>query len=175
MNRYDCDTVRDLLPLLVRGELTAPAETHARDHVSSCPECRDEAALVRMIQVTLDPLPAGLEARVLTAVRQAAAGGQAGSGIATDPPRLAVAPRRWSPGRLAMAATVAATLIGGALVVERFGSPWSDTPATSGDFDVTAISLLSWVASDDPMLHSGTALQELTVDELELLLAELDS
>lgn len=172
MNGNDCDTVRDLLPLLGHDELRPRDEAWAQEHLTLCADCREEAGLVHMIQSTLDPLPAGLEARVLAAVRDAAAArhAEAVSG------GLTARRRRVTTGRLARAATLAAAVIGGALVVERVGGPWSEAARGNGsDFDVPATSLLSWAAADDAMLHGGMALDELTVEELELLIEELES
>ena len=65
MNRYDCDTMRDLLPAFVRGELL-PHETACADyHLRGCADCREEQALVALMQDVLAPVPAGLEARVV--------------------------------------------------------------------------------------------------------------
>jgi hypothetical protein len=157
MNGYDCDAVRDLLPAIVRDDGGAGAAA-AREHLARCASCRAEAAVVRMVQDALEPVPPGLEERVLSAVR------------------VAATPRRRSPARLAMAATLAAAVLGGALIVERFGTPWTAErdDLLLAEFDASAASLLGWVGGEDPLLHSGASLEELTVEELELLLAELE-
>lgn len=155
MNGYDCDAVRDLLPAIVRDERGA-GDHAAREHLASCDACRAEAAVVRMVQDALEPVPPGLEERVLRAVR------------------VAGAPRRRSPARLAMAATLAAAVLGGALIAERFGTPWSAERDELAEFDVSAASLIGWVDGEDPLLHGGASLEELTVDELELLLTEME-
>lgn len=153
----DCEAVRDVLPALARGALPPQEASAAEQHLRLCGECREEAALVRLIQESCEPLPARLETRVLTAVR-----------------RAPVRPRRWTPVRVALAASVAAALFAGALL-----SRYLDTPAASElagllDADFEAASMLG-LAHDDALLHSGTSLQELTVEELEILLAELES
>jgi anti-sigma factor RsiW len=193
MNRYDCETMRDVLPAFVRGELLPLARSAARQHLDACDECRAEADVVIMIQSTLDPVPDGLEARVLQAVRAVPTESMAHAapaaraipaahawGALTRPGRTVATAKRWAavriaPARLAMAATLAAAVLGGSLVVERFGAPWA-RDAASVDAEWGPGSLLSWVAMDDDlMLHSGVALQELSVEELELLLEELES
>src|SRR5690606_32290905 len=100
MNPYDCEAIRDLLPSLTRGEMLPHEETLAELHLETCAPCREEAAIVRLLQSTLAPVPDGLETRVLAAVRR----------------------RSWlrgRPARLAMAATLAAAVIGGSLVYDR--------------------------------------------------------
>ena len=157
MNRYDCDTMRDLLPAFVRGELLPHETACAEYHLQTCAECRDEQALVTLMQDVLVPVPAGLEARVVMAVRANAG----------------VAPRRWMPAGLAMAATLAAAVLGGTLVYDRIdlGQPAAEMVAASDDVDY-----LTWAAAELSMLHNGVDfLEELTVEELERLLAELES
>lgn len=144
MNPYDCEAIRDLLPSLTRGEMLPHEETLAELHLETCAACREEAGIVRLLQNTLAPVPDGLEARVISAVRR----------------------RSWlrgRPARLAMAATLAVAVIGGSLVFDRTGA--------GGDLDVEA---LSWAAAQDPLLHGGSELPELSVEELEMLLTELD-
>jgi len=155
MNRYDCDTMRDLLPAFVRGELLPHETSCAEYHLQACSECREEQALVALMQDTLVPVPAGLEARVVMAVRAA--------------PRRA--PQRWVPARLAMAATLAAALLGGTLVLNRL---YVEQPAATAAAP-EHVEDLSWAAAELPMLHGVTDLEELTVEELERLLAELES
>jgi len=155
MNIYDCETTRDLLPALARGE-TSPFEQAALDeHLDGCADCAADLRVVTLLQDGLDPLPFGLETRVLRAVRRA--------------PR-----RRWQRNRLALAATVAFALIGGSFVVQRTGYFRPVAPAVvSADFETAAAA--SWDADADPLLHGASQLQQLSEDELELLLAELES
>lgn len=157
MNRYDCDTMRDLLPAFVRGELL-PHETACADyHLKACADCRAEQALVALMQDVLVPVPAGLEARVVMAVRA----------------NTRVAPRRWVPARLAMAATLAAAVLGGSVVFDRLYM--EQQPAATAAAASEHVEDLSWAAAELPMLHGGADLEDLTVEELERLLAELES
>jgi anti-sigma factor RsiW len=144
MNRYDCEAIRDMLPALLRGEML-PHEAAALElHLASCEACRAEADIVRLLQTTLAPVPPGLEARVLGAVRRRRV-------------RSAV------PARLALAATLAAAVFGGALFFSR--------DAAGPDADLDSV---SWAVAEDPLLHGGSELHDLSVEELELLLDELD-
>lgn len=144
MNPYDCEAIRDLLPALARGELLSHEATLADLHLAACADCRAEAAIVRLLQTTLAPVPAALEGRVITAIRR----------------RTLL---RGRPARLALAATLAAAVIGGSLIYDRAG--------VTDDLDIDAV---SWAAAQDPLLHGGSELHELSVEQLELLLEELD-
>ena len=157
MNRYDCETVRDFIPGLVRNELLPHEAAATESHLEQCTECRGEAALVRLFYTTQPTVPAGLEARVLLAVR------------------APVASRRWMPARLAMAATFAAALLGGTFVLERMGVFVRPAAEQNVALDASAASVFSWAAAEAPWLHGSSALQEMSAEELEKLLAELGS
>lgn len=156
MNR--CDWTRDSLPGYVRGELADPATAVLTQHLAGCEECAADERVVRLLQASLD-VPPGLEGRVLMHVR-----------------RPVAAPRWYAPRRLAMAATIAGALLGGLAFIERYGDP-ATTPDLTMDADGH---LVSWAAAEDPLLHGPSFIMEyelpqLTDEELEQLLAELDS
>jgi anti-sigma factor RsiW len=144
MNRYDCETIRDQLPALVRGEMLPHEAARVEQHLDECDACRAEEKIVRLLHATLAPVPVGLEARVIAAVRRRAG--------------------RRIPERLALAATVAAAVLGTSFFVQRM----QESRATP---DLNAV---SWAAAEDPLLHGRSELHQLSVEELELLLAELD-
>jgi anti-sigma factor RsiW len=158
MNGYDCETVQDLLPAYVRTELP-PAEAAAvASHVGTCSNCAEEASVVRLVYAAQTPVPAGLEARVLLAVHRPAPG------------------RVWASVRLAAAAAVAAVVVGGSLVIQRVVLLDSSVAAPAiVTLDANDASTFSWAAAENPWLHGSSALQQLSVEELELLLAELES
>jgi len=158
MNGYDCATMRELMPAYVRNELLPHEAAAAASHVGACASCAGEASVVALVYSARTPVPAGLEARVLLAVRRP------------------VSRRLWLPSRLAAAATVAAAVLGGSLVLQRAGVFQSPEPAPAVvTLDATDASSVSWAAAEDPLLHGSSDLQDLSVEELELLLAELDS
>jgi predicted anti-sigma-YlaC factor YlaD len=155
---FDCDATRDLLPLLHRGECSSEEARTASAHLELCAECRQERELVRILANAAQPVPAGLEARVLAAVGRRAA------------------PRRWTPSRMAVAAAVAATVLGGTLTYERWLPGWqTQERAAVLVLDDSTQPAVSWAVTEDALLHSGTPLQQLSVEQLEQLLAELDS
>jgi anti-sigma factor RsiW len=155
MNWNDCDNVRDLLPLQQRGQLLAGEAAAVDTHLTGCAECRREAALIGAVLRAGPAVPAGLEARVLLAVRAGAVR------------------RRRTPVRLAMAATVAAAVLGGSLVLQQLGHVPAGAPA--GLADDLAAPAVSWAVAFDPLLQASSALQQLSLEELELILLELDS
>lgn len=149
MNGISCEDVRDLLPLQRHEELAAAVDAH----LAGCAACRAEAELVALLRSGLDPVPDGLEARVLGAVRS------------RPVPRPV-----FTAGRFAMAATLAAAVIGGVAIL----SPQSEPPTSHAVASAGEIMDMAWDTEGDPLLHSGSTLQQLSVEELELLLAELD-
>lgn len=158
MMSHDCDTMRDLLPLYVRGAVLPHEQAAAEQHIASCADCAQEASIIRLLQQSIEPVPAGLEDRVLSAVR-------------APQPRTA---RRFVPARLAMAATVTLAVIGGALAIDRYTAPPADGEMMLAEFELPS-AMVGWVVDSDPLLHGGATLDELTVEELEILLAELES
>src|SRR5690606_37842053 len=136
--------IRDLLPSLTRGEMLPHEVTHVDLHLQGCAACRAEADIVRMLQSALASVPDGLEDRVLAAVRR----------------RTLLHGR---PARLALAATLAAAMLGGSMIYDRAG--------VTRDLDIEAV---SWAAAQDPLLHGSSELHDLSVEQLEVLMEELD-
>ena len=73
--RLDCAEVTDLAPLFVTGALADEEAAAVRAHLADCPEAHDEfallggtAAYLAQLPEPLEP-PAGLEARLMTAVQ----------------------------------------------------------------------------------------------------------
>jgi anti-sigma factor RsiW len=156
MMGLNCDAVRDALPLLVRDPNMSPEAAAVAAHLERCGECRAERELVHFVHGLAEAVPAGLETRVVEAVRRRTT-------------------RRFAPSRLAVAATVAAALLGGSLVLDRWGYEMAPPPNGAALVFEDNVAVVSWNVSDDPLLQSGTTLQQLSVEELEFILAELDS
>jgi anti-sigma factor RsiW len=155
MNETPCDRVADRLPELVRGTLDTAVAAAVRAHTAACGACAAELRVVERVYETVPALavPAGLEAHVLGGIRA----------------RTAVRPGRASAGRMAMAAAVVLALVT-AGVLMRGGGP--GTPAVElGDLSDARI----WSALDEPLTRAAPSLQDLSVEELERLLEELDS
>lgn len=150
MKDLTCARVRDLLPELMAGILDAAHRDTLNAHLQRCSECAAEARLVAAMAAASVPVPSGLEARVLAAVHT----------------RPVVRP--WAaPGRLALAATVAAAVIGGSLLFESNREGPQPNPAVP-PLAEEAIPTLR-----DPLLGGGSVLAELTEAELEALLEQM--
>jgi hypothetical protein len=157
MTSMDCETTRDLLPLRLRSELLRHEATRVDAHVAACAECRADRALLEALARSAATVPAGLEQRVIAAV-------------------AAPVRHRWLPTGVAMAATLAAALIGGALLMQRAGYDLTPDGVPGGlVFEESMTPAVSWVMHDDPLLDGGSTLQQLSVEQLELILAELES
>lgn len=171
MGSMSCEMVRDTLPALVATTLPAEPRRRLEEHLADCAACRAELALVTAVRSDRAKVPPGLHARVVTAVQRRRS------------------PRRWAPTHLAVAASVALLLLTGALVARvlqttppsiRGATPApavataNAAPAVYGE-DVPATSLIGWTSGGDPLLNGTPTLHELSVDELETLLAELES
>lgn len=146
-----CETVRELLPDLVADRLSGARVALVHEHVASCRACADELDLVRAIRADAVVLPAQLERRVLNAIRSDRR-------------------RSWfTPGRAALAATVAFALVTATML--DFGRE-ADPRETQ---DIEALAPPPWPSADEPLMRGGPALNQLSLDELESLLKELES
>lgn len=156
-----CERIVDRLPALAAGRLVGSALDDVRQHVATCAACAQELALIRALAAHEVPVPDGLEARVRTALRSAPSG-----------------PRWASPGRLAMAATVVFALVTAGLLNGRNGADPRvavDTPADVAAEEGEDLAAPPWPSVDEPLMRGGPALYQLSVDELETLLKELES
>ena len=68
MTDQTCANARDLLPALVREELTGEERALVEAHVSSCSSCTDELALIRRLSGAVQKMPAGLASEIKEAV-----------------------------------------------------------------------------------------------------------
>ena len=150
MNELNCDFVRDVYPDLLDGASDAATSTAVLAHLATCAECRAETDAVRAIFAAKVVAPAALHARVMEQYR-APVGHTA----------------RWGIRHVAMAATVAAAVIGGTVL---FRSQNNDaSPTAMAEAPIGAVTV-------EAALVSGTeSLQDLSVEELERLLGEIES
>jgi predicted anti-sigma-YlaC factor YlaD len=150
MTDLNCEYVRDVYPDVLNGKLDASLAQRVRAHVAACDECRGEAALLEALHAHPTQVPAGLHERV---VRNA----------------TRVRPVwRWSRADLAMVATLAAALIGGSVIMQgrRIGA---------GERTVPAEAAIGYVGVEGTMLSGKASLDDLSVEELETLLGEMES
>lgn len=148
MKPLDCDRVRELLADRHRIGLVSGSHLQLEAHLDTCDACRADADVIRVVQAATVTLPAGLEDRVVAAVRR-------------PPPR-----RRWVPAHFAIAASVVFALLAGGMLLRGGGegaNPFGDVAVDVGP------------AIEQPLLQGAPSLAELSIDELEALLAEMES
>jgi predicted anti-sigma-YlaC factor YlaD len=157
MSAMDCETARDLLPLLHGTQLNARDRAGLEAHVAGCDGCRAEAELLAMLRRNPARPPAGLAERILDGAPVKRAGQQRAVGV------------------LALAATLAgALLVGRGLVQELVDVGAPAGPAASVELPAGLLQSF-WPADDGLAAGIAPALHHLSVDELEVLLAELES
>ena len=152
MNEFNCEYVREVYPDVLHGQAEAATVAAVRAHLDACAECREEAELIELLLSVRQQVPAGLHDRVVTTLQTA--------------PRRSRFPRKY----MALAATLAAALIGGSLLLDttqptdpRAGA---ESPKNGG---------LGVITVEAAMVTGTGSLQDLTVEELEQLLGEIES
>ena len=147
MKTLNCEYVRDVYPEVMNGSADAQLAQSVRAHFASCDDCRAEIEVLDLLHSVDLSVPAGLHERVTKAVLQ---------------PRA-----RWRITRneLAMVATLAAAVIGGSLIMQSPSAP----PAKA------APAGFGFVSVEDAMLSGKASLEDLSVEELEKLLGEMES
>lgn len=151
MTRITCERARDLIPDEPAGLSGAGSRQALEEHLAECAECRAEADVVRAVRRAVVPVPANLESRVLASAH----------GRATA---------RWgTTGQLAMAATLAAAVLGGTLLFRGLEER-SEPAAEASPGEAATVPLL-----EDPLLRGGSVLGQLTEAELQILLERLES
>jgi hypothetical protein len=146
MNNLNCEYIREIYPDVLNRSADANTVATVRGHLAQCDECRAEAEVLQIVHGARVEVPAGLHDRVISRLN------------ATTTSRF---PRT---RHLAFAATVAAAIIGGAILFDTDQRP--ATPSTEG---------LGFVTVEDAMVSGTSSLQDLTVEELEQLLGEIES
>lgn len=150
MTDLNCEYVRDVYPDVLNGKSDASLAQRVRAHVAACDECRAEAMLLEALHAQPARPPAGLHERVVHHATRTR-------------PR-----RRLSRSELAMAATLAAALIGGSVIMQGKRD-------TTGEQTVAAEAAIGFVGVEGAMLSGKVSLDDLSVEELETLLGEMES
>jgi hypothetical protein len=156
MKTYNCEQVRDLLPDLVSDRLDPIEAAAVRSHVHSCADCHAELEIAELIAQSRVPVPAGLEARVLTA---------AGSRRTTG----------WSNLRYAVAASIAVAVIGGSVVLAPLMTSSNAPPAAVVESPLPETGGPGWFGVQDAFVTGASSLGDLSLEELEKLLLEIGS
>ena len=150
MNELNCEFVRDVYPDLLDGAVDAATSNAVLAHLATCADCRADAEAVRAIFAGAVVAPPSLHTRVMTEYQAPVAHTS-----------------RWGIRYIAMAATVAAAVIGGTVLFQMQNEVVPPTAMT--DVPIGAVSV-------EAALVSGKgSLQDLTVEELERLLGDIES
>ncbi len=156
MRAFDCESIRDLLPEWAAGRLDAADAAAVRTHLGRCGACAEEAALLRTLGRHRLEAPAGLERRILHAADRARA-------------------RRRVVRPLGAAAVIALTWFGaGVLLLDDAAAP-RPTAAVDGEPIGGPVRPFSGWPGTDGLLAGALMVDALTDEELELLLAELET
>lgn len=162
-----CGFYADALVDLAAGRLEAGRVEQIEAHLEACRDCRLALEVIREVQESPAPMPAGLEARIQAAVRGDAT---AAAPVILVQPR----PRRWRgwrPWALPLAAAAALALwLGGS---ELLSGPSGESPATAEEVDADYEPYGAWPGSNG-VVAGDLVLSELTVEELEALLEEMN-
>ena len=163
-----CEFHADALADLAGGRLEAFRVARVREHLAACPSCREELRLLERLSEAGPVPPAGLEARIAAAVRDA---GQT-SGTAGGRKAASRGSMRWAAWSLPLVAAAAVVLVwagppdmggaaGGAVEVEQAVA--SDLREPYGAWPANGIEV-----AGEPVLS------ELTEADLERLLREME-
>lgn len=164
-----CEFHADALVDHAAGRLAGERARRLEEHLAGCAECRESLAVILAVRSAPLPVPDGLESRIRTAVRTTPTSDRPARAV--DEPRTVGAPFRWRPWALPLAAAAALAVVwvgigdigwpGGAgddpIVVPEDYEPYGTWPAADG------------IVAGDPLLS------ELSVEDLERLLEEMDS
>ncbi len=183
MKSTNCETVRDRLVELRRGTLSALEAAEVEAHLSRCEECAAEGDVLRALETARRSAPDGFAEGVLAAWRGdadrsalAAPGARPLSLVAEDRETVQPAARRARPAAqaLPLAAAAAGVLLVGALLARTGFRAQPDATEVALSAAEAGVEILPW-PGDDGVLAGAPALDALSNDEIEALLAELDS
>ncbi len=166
-----CEFYTDALVELARGDLEPERVDRVEAHLAECRDCRETLEAIRLVQGAPAPMPEDLETRIREAVR----GDATERSVRVEAPTIRLAPRRrwsgWRAWSLPLAAAAALVIWLGAENILAPGNGTSEpttTEAAVAEYDPYG----AWPASDG-VVAGDMVLSELSVDELEALLEEM--
>jgi anti-sigma factor RsiW len=148
MTDQTCANARDLLPALVREELTGEERALVEAHVSSCSSCTDELALIRRLSGAVQKMPAGLASEIKEAVAR---------------------------DRTQKRRTIGWQLPAAAMIVLALGTSlvWQRTQTLPETSQLAQESFVMVWADGDALVADAPMLEDLSEEELAVLLEEL--
>ena len=166
-----CGFYGDALVDLERGRLGGERARRVERHAAGCAECRDALEVIRVVRRRPAPVPAGLEGRIRAAVRRATR--EPEEAVPTGSPS-AGSKSAWRVGRRVWALPLA---VAAALAI-WLGGGLTGTDTDAGDASADVVTEYdpygSWPATDG-VVAGDVVLSELSVEELEALLEEMES
>ena len=169
MKYPECESVRDHLPEWVGGALDGEELARVDEHLSSCPQCRGEAEVVRaLVEIRPEP-PVGLEARIQARLREELSGDR--EGFERDARTIPLfGRRRWAPTWALSAAALVVLSLG-------IGVIW-DGQAPEVTLDPMEVAVQeplpeAWLW-DDGMVAGAPVFDGLSDEQLETLIQELE-
>ena len=154
----NCETIRDMLPDLASGTLDHATSSLLHAHIAGCAGCAAEWRIVQSVHGGAMAVPADLVAGIAAAVARRA--GTTGT--------------RRHVRHYAMAAAIAFTLFGGLLAVQQLGDRAS-MGNRADPIAAPAVGSAAFPVTTDPLVGNQSAVSELTEEQLEALLTEMDS
>ncbi len=148
MSDMECEGAREAIPAYVAGGLSPTARTELSAHLDTCAECREEAELVALLSASRPEAPPALSGRIQSALER----------------RGRTVLRPW----WGLAAAAVAALALGIGVTSRQQGSSVEVPAYVAGVDEEGL----WL-SDDGLIAGAPALDGLSDDALEQLLAEM--
>ena len=166
-----CEFYSDALVDLAAGTLEPERAERVEAHLATCSDCRSALAVIQAVRRAPTPVPEELEARLRAAVRDDAS---APAPAVRLERRQSPGPGwRWRPWALPAAVVAAvAVWLGGNRVLAP-DAPAADE-AEMAEVDTEYPPYGAWPASNG-MVAGDVVLSELSVEELEALLEEMDS
>ena len=166
-----CEDRHDALVEHATGRLTGPALQRIERHLERCDDCRADLAVIRAVRTAPVPVPEGLESRIQAAVRS-------GTPAPTESPAPSSAPRHRSRrdgsrawvGRAWGVPLAAAALLAAVFVLGREGGTPGAEAVVSEEYAPYGA-----LPGSDGVLAGDALLSELSVEELERLLEEMES
>lgn len=174
-----CESYADALVERARGRLEVGRARQVEAHLETCGDCRAALAVIEAVQRAAVEVPDGLEARLQAAVRGPAhSAGPAAVPDAGDPVRAGVAserPARTPTGRWPRRGAWALPLAAAAALAIWLGAELLGPPngESAGEVAAEVEPYGAWPASDG-VVAGELVLSELSVEELEALLEEME-
>jgi anti-sigma factor RsiW len=164
-----CEFFADALIERAAGTLDRERNARLSAHLAECPDCTAALATVATLRASPLEVPPGLEARIRSAVREAARPAVQPADAMAAPPRGSHA--RWRSWALPLAAAAALVVLWIGIGLPDGGDTLPDAsfPVFEGYEPYGA-----WPA-DGLIIAGEPLLSELSVEELERLLQELES